>query len=300
MEIKQKTIKKEVVFEGIGVHSGLNSRVVLKPSVENSGIVVKNIKFPDFLIEIGRVVPDNSNYSTTLSAENWKISTVEHLFAAINGLKIDNIIIEVEDFEIPIMDGSSYPFVKELLRAGILEQNAKKFFVTPKEKLCFEDLDNSRELIFYPAQKFSCNHDCMRKSSREFDINLYVNYLAEFDNPVIGSGEVNCSVSTDLFIKEIAPARTFGFLEQLPFMQKNGLAKGASLDNTVVIGENGYINERRFEDEFVRHKLLDLLGDLSLIGKQIAGKISAKRTGHSFNRKVVEHYIKNPDSWMLI
>ncbi len=291
MSNKSKTITQEVFFEGIGVHSGLPSKVVLRPSQPNSGIIIKNAHMPDDHMEVGKVIPNVAMYATILSKGEWKISTLEHLMAAVVGLGIDNIVIEVDGSELPIMDGSALPFVQEILSVGFEEQEEDKRFLTPKKILVFEDYEKGRFLEITPADT--------KKDGNE-NRELHIDYQADFDHPMVGSGEIDCCFSEDFFVKEIAPARTFGFLEQLPFMRKNGLAKGASLENTVVISENGYLNERRFEDEFVRHKLLDMLGDLALLGKRITGKIVAKRTGHNFNRLVVEHYIKNPDEWKII
>lgn len=288
---KQKTLKKEFFIEGIGVHSGLNSRVLLKPAPPNSGVVVRNANFPDMNIEIGKVIPIKAKYATVLSYESWSISTLEHLLAAVSTLGVDNLIIDVDGPEVPIMDGSAYPFVKEILKVGVEEQNYRKLFLTPKKPLLFKNEREGRLIEISPAQE---------KKEGQLDKNLYVEYEADFGHPLVGEGKINCCLSKDLFIKEIAPARTFGFIEELPVLRKNGLAKGASLNNTLVIGENGYLNKRRFKDEFVRHKLLDMIGDMALLGKKLIGNVKAKRTGHGFNRLVVEHYVNKPEEWVFV
>lgn len=292
MSEKQKTLKEEFCVEGIGIHSGLNSKILLKPALPNSGVVVKNANFPGINIKIGRVIPIEAKYATILGYENWRVSTLEHLMAALNGLGVDNVVIEVDGSEIPIMDGSAYPFVEKILKVGVEEQDARKFFLTPKEPLFFEDKQEGRSIEIVPSQGGSDNNGV--------DKNLYIEYEADFKYPFVGEGKIGCCLSKDFFIKEIAPARTFGFIEELPFLKKNGLAKGASLDNTLVIGENGYLNERRFEDEFVRHKLLDMIGDIFLLGKKLIGKVKAKKTGHSFNRLIIEHYVNNPKKWICV
>jgi len=133
-----------------------------------------------------------------------------------------------------------------------------------------------------------------------FETSLFVEYLADFSHPLVGKSNLNAKITENFFIEHLAPARTFGFLEHLPFLKQHGLAKGTSLGNTLVIGEDEFLNEQRFKDEFVRHKLLDLLGDLGLLGKRLAGTVKAQKTSHNFNRVVIEHYVKNPDLWKLI
>lgn len=287
MLAKQSTLSGTVRFEGIGVHNGKNGVLTLKPSAINSGIILLNSKDPSKIIEVGKVIPIDTQYATVLNNGNgWTISTIEHLMAAIGGLEIDNVIIEVEGTEFPIMDGSSLPFVKEIIKVGTIEQNANKHYITPREVLSFKDEKHSRTLDIIPA--------------KDNDNNLYLEFEADFDHPHIPSSSMQCCLSKEIFLREIAPARTFGVLEQLPFLKQHGLAKGASLDNTVVVTKDGFVNKQRFSDECVRHKILDLLGDLTLLGKKLVGTIKAKRTGHSFNRKVIEHYIISPEKWVII
>jgi UDP-3-O-[3-hydroxymyristoyl] N-acetylglucosamine deacetylase len=219
------------------------------------------------------------------------ISTLEHLMACISALFLDNLIIEIEGIEVPIFDGSALCFLDSFLKIGIEEQAESKNFLTPCEEIEFKD--SSGRLICLSPAKFCDNLN-------SFDTNLYFDYLADFNHPLLGKSSLSGIFSENFFVQEIAPARTFGFLEQLPVLRRHGLAKGTNLGNTVVIGEEEFLNERRFEDEFVRHKLLDLIGDLALLGKNLAGTIKAQKTGHSFNRLVVHHYVNNPDKWRLI
>jgi len=280
---KQRTLKGEVVFEGIGVHSGEISRLVLKPSDANQGIIISRAGAPQCRIEVGKVIPEEAMYATVIRQNGWKFSTIEHVMAAIGMLNIDNVIIELKGGEFPILDGSSLPFAEKIMKIGMTELDAQKEYITPRETVIFTDEKGDRRIEIEPAE----------------DTNLYIDYEATFDSPVLGSSSMKCLVSEDTFLKEIAPARTFGFLKQLPFMQKHGLAKGASLENTIVIGESGFINKRRFDDECVRHKVLDLLGDLTLLGKRLAGKVKARKTGHAFNRLIIEHFINNQNAWRV-
>lgn len=285
MYLKQKTLNQKVTFEGVGVHNGVHARLTLCPAAVDQGVIIKNTHLPHTSIQIGKVIPEIAHYATVLCQNGWKVGTIEHVMAVIGMLNIDNVIIELEGDEFPILDGSSLPFVEKILMIGLVEQNAQKQFITPRAPLSFYDEQNDRALEILPADN-------------SFD--LYIDYQAFFDHPVVKSGSMQCTISHDFFVKELAPARTFGFLSQLPFMQRLGLAKGSSLENTVVIGDSDFINERRFSDECLRHKVLDLLGDLSLLGKRLAGRVKARKTGHSFNRLVIEHFIKNPDAWRFL
>lgn len=284
--MQQCTLKQEVIFEGIGVHSGQLCRIVLKPAAQDFGIVFINPKFPDSVFKIGAVIPEIAMQATVLKNSIWALSTTEHLLAAIIGIGLDNVLIEVHGFEIPIMDGSAAPFVQGILDSGFQTQNVPKKYLTPKEVLKFEDNKTGRFIEIHPAQDKSTD--------------LHVSYTADFANKLVGNSQFECILIPEFFVQNIAPARTFGFLEQLPQMRKLGIAKGTSLGNTVVLSHEGFLNETRFEDECVRHKVLDLIGDLSLLGLSLAGKVIAAKTGHSFNREIVVHYISNPDLWRVI
>lgn len=287
--IKQKTIKKETTFYGIGVHSGKAVSVTIKPALINSGIIIKNKNFPDDDIKIGKVIPEVAMHATVIKNSKYNISTIEHLMSAIVCLEIDNIIIETQSNEVPILDGSAAPFVHQILDVQIIEQKAEKKFLIPKEKLTFR-ADSDRFIEIFPAQ---------RSLSGSFDLTLYVEYAVSFDHHLVGKTNLKAKITPTFFIEHIAPARTFGFLEQLSFLKQHGLAKGTSLGNTVVLGQEDFLNDQRLENEFAKHKLLDFLGDLGLLGYRLAGTIKAQKTGHSFNRLVIEHFIKNPDKWIL-
>jgi len=283
MKPDQQTIKKEITIEGIGVHSGHHSIITLTPAPTNSGIQLINKQFPSEPIYIGTTLPEQAMHATVLKSGSWAISTTEHLMAAIYGLGIDNLIIIIKGCEIPIMDGSAIPFVHAIQQAGIKKQNKPKQFVTPKKTLRFEDHDKFIELT--PATQ---------------NFNLSFRYSVNFDHPLVQDTSINGCLSSQFFIQEIAPARTFGFLEQLPLLRKHGLAKGTTLGNTVVVGNENFLNSRRFDNEFIRHKLLDLIGDLALLGKSFIGTVTAHKTGHAFNRKIVEHFIQNPTEWKIL
>jgi UDP-3-O-[3-hydroxymyristoyl] N-acetylglucosamine deacetylase len=290
MSINQKTLKGKVVFEGISVHSGMPGIVTLWPAEANSGIIFKNHNCPDDLIHVGTVVPEVAMHATVVRAKTWAISTVEHLMAAIWVLGLDNVVIEFDCQEVPIFDGSALPFVQGLLAEGFVEQDSLKKFLTPLHEVVLQD-EKGRAIKIKPAIL-----DEIGNYSRQ----LFVDYTLDMSNPLVGNTRFVAEIKQDFFVKEIAPARTFGFLEQLPFLRQHGLAQGTNLGNTLVIGADELLNEPRFVDECVRHKVLDLLGDLSLLGKNLAGSIEAHKTGHAFNRLVVEHFAKNPELWILI
>lgn len=280
----QKTIKRKIFLEGVGVHTGERSTVTLIPSNANSGIVFQNKELPDDAIKIGSVVPEHAMHATVLKGQRWAVSTIEHLMAAIHGLEIDNLLIEIDGFELPILDGSSLPFVQAIQATGLVEQDQPKLFLTPKKKLRLQEDDRFIEIL--PASPDNTN--------------LNLKYSVSFKHPLVRDTSITGTLTPHFFTREIAPARTFGFLEQLPLLRKHGLAKGTTLGNTVVVGEESFLNSRRFTNEFIRHKLLDLIGDLALLGKALAGAVIAHKTGHSFTRKVIAHYVQNPDDFKYI
>jgi UDP-3-O-[3-hydroxymyristoyl] N-acetylglucosamine deacetylase len=280
----QNTIKNKIFLEGIGVHSGAHSTITLTPAGPNHGITVIHKKFPDKKLLIGTKAPEQAMHATVIKCDGWGVSTIEHLLAALSGLGIDNIGIELDGYEIPIIDGSALPFVQAIEKAGILEQDEQKKYLTPKRVIKFED--NERYIEIEP--------DYEEKKILEFD------YTTSFEHPLITKTQISGALSRSFFVKEIAPARTFGFLKQLPFLRKHGLAQGTTLGNTVVVGEETFLNSLRFKDEFIRHKLLDLVGDLTLLGKPLVGKIRAHKTGHNFNRLVIEHFLNHPDKWRVV
>ena len=282
---KQHTLAKEISFSGIGVLNGLDSTVTLKPAPVGTGIQLCSPTTTE-VITIGTVVPQVAMHATVLQQGSWRVSTIEHILAALAGLGIDNAMVELSGDEAPILDGSSVVFARKIQEVGTVAQDAAREYVTPTQVLKFEDTERNSLIEIHPAQSGN--------------MSLTIDYAADFDMPGIEASRITCTLDGDFFAKEIAPARTFGFYEQLPYLQKHGLAQGASLENTLVIKDGKYVNEPRFADECVRHKLLDLIGDLYLLGKPLAGKVIARRTGHSFNRLVVEHKLAHPELWEII
>lgn len=283
MRDMQKTLLKELVFSGIGVHSGSPSTIILKPVDQaDYGIKFWHTQISGEPLVIGSIIPEVAMHATVIRGKKWGLSTIEHLMAALYILGVDNLDIEVDSFEIPILDGSALPFVQGIEVVGMKNLNQPKRSITPYQMLRFED-NQGRYLEIMPDESM-----------------LFVDYSAEFNHPLAGKDMLSGEVTVDFFMKQIAPARTFGFVDQLPFLRRHGLAQGSSLGNTVVLGDEGFMNEMRLSDEFVRHKFLDLIGDLSLLGKSLRGRVRAHKTGHSFNRLVIQHYLEHPEQWEII
>lgn len=280
----QKTLQKKVTFAGIGVHSGRASGITIWPEQENTGIIFYNAANPSEKIVIGKVIPEVAMHATVIKNGTWCVSTIEHVIAAITMLGITNAAIEVNGGEIPILDGSSLVFVQGILDAGITDQSTLQRTIRPKKNLSFTD-HQGRSIELKPDDTF--------------DNMLHVEYSADFVHPLAGDIVFQDTISPETFIEKIAPARTFGFLDQLPLLRQHNLAQGSALSNTVVIGQES-MNDMRFADECVRHKVLDLIGDLSLLGARLVGQIKAHKTSHHFNRLVIEHFIKKPEEWHFL
>jgi len=290
VEQYQQTLAAALVISGIGVHTGKLSVIRLVPAGVDHGIIFTHQKFPNDFIKIGSVVPENAMHATVLKCGTWSLSTVEHLMAALYMLGVDNVLIEVDGFEIPILDGSALPFVQSIQEVGLKVQESKKRYLVPSKELNFAD-DQGRSMKIVP---------CKSSEQRMDSFGISIEYEFVQSSPYFGATRFKDNVSQSLFFEKVSPARTFGFLEQLPYLRKHGLAQGTNLGNTVVMSADGVINEMRFPDECVRHKVLDLIGDLALLGHFLKANICAKGTGHSFNRLVIQDYIEKPENWNLV
>lgn len=277
----QKTIAREAHCSGIGVHSGKKVNLTIKPAPINHGIKFVRTDLPSQPIVSARFnkVVDTS-LATVIGEDGFIISTIEHLMAALAGLTIDNALVEVDNYELPIMDGSAGPFVAMLKSAGMKIQSASRYFFVVQEPVELEEKD--KFVGIYPAPHFRLT--CTIEYSK---------------CPLIRTQTQDMIVNTTVFEEEIASARTFGFLQEVEYMQKYGLAQGGSLDNAVVIDQDKVLNADglRFSDEFVRHKLLDCIGDFSLIGLPILGHVVARRSGHAFNHAFLERFFLQKGAW---
>ena len=263
--MRQHTIKKPVTLDGVGLHSGKPARITLSPAPEDTGIVFRAAG--DRITAAPESVV-NSHWATTIGKNGTRIQTVEHLMAAAAGLGIDNLDVHVDGPEIPAADGSAKPFVALLAAAGRNQQSAKRRALS----------------LPYPVRVGSAGRWIHIFPSTSFRIS----YTLDNDHPAIGTQVLSWTPATErAFAEELAPARTYGFLKDLGVMRKNGLARGGSLDNAVVVGNHGPLNGLRYRDEFVRHKILDLVGDLALLGRPILAHVVARNAGHALNIELV-------------
>jgi len=277
----QRTLKQKVSFEGIGLHTACYTHVCLKPASRDTGIIfIRTDKDIAIKATVGSVI--DTAFATTIGYNGVKIKTVEHILAAVSGLGIDNLIIEVDGPEIPVLDGSSIELTKLLLRAGIAKQAKKRPYIRITSPIVLSD--NSAEIAVFPY-----NGRC-------------ITYRIHFNHNVLGEQKLSIELTEENFILEIAPARTFGFLKDVQYLKENGFAKGGSLENAIILGESGILNLSvlRFKDEFVRHKILDFIGDISLLGYPIYGHIVANKSGHTTNLKFLKKILSYPDCWELI
>ena len=283
--MKQRTLKNVIYATGVGIHSGEKASLTLHPAPINTGIVfrrtdlAKSVSIPASVAFIG-----NTDSCTCLEKESIRIATVEHLLSALAGLGVDNCIVDLSLSELPIMDGSASPFVFLIQSAGIEEQNAPKKFIRIKKpvEVCIGDK-------FARLEK----HDGFR-----------VSFEISYNHPVILNGKqaVIFDFSSAMYIKEISRARTFGFLADYEMMLAKKLALGASLDNTVVLDVDKVVNEEGLRDpeEFVKHKILDVIGDLYLLGHGLIGAFTGYKSGHAVNNKLMHELLSQPDAWEYV
>ncbi len=278
---KQRTIGAEVSFEGVGLHTGKACKVRVLPAREDTGIVFVRVD-RDRVIYANTGAVVETAFATTLGQNGTRIKTVEHLLAGFYGLGVDNAVVEVEGPEIPILDGSAIGIVNEIMKAGIVEQSKPRAYIQLKEPIIIEDSG---------AKVAGLPHDGFR-----------VTYSIQFRHPLFNDQKIDLEVGPETFVKEIAPARTFGFLKHVQFLKANNLALGGSLDCAVVLDDEKVINPEglRYPDEFVRHKVLDLIGDFCLLGYPVKAHIIAEKAGHSSHIKFIKTLLENPSSWEIV
>lgn len=283
--IHQRTLKNVIRATGVGLHTGEKVYLTLRPAPVNSGIIFRRVDL-DPVVEL-KARPDqvgDTRLSTALKEGDVSVSTVEHLMSALAGLGIDNIYVELTSPEVPIMDGSAAPFVFLVQSAGVVEQNAPKRFIKVKKKLRIEEGDKWAE--FKPFDGFK------------------VSFAIDFDHPIFAKSPQSATVdfSSTSFVKEVSRARTFGFMHEVEALREAGLALGGSHDNAIVMDSFSILNDDglRYEDEFVKHKILDAIGDLYLLGHQLIGAFSAYKSGHALNNRLLRALIAQPDAWELV
>ncbi|HCM63475.1 MAG TPA: UDP-3-O-[3-hydroxymyristoyl] N-acetylglucosamine deacetylase [Morganella sp. (in: Bacteria)] len=284
--IKQRTLKRIVQATGVGLHTGKKVTLTMRPAAANTGVIYRRTDLNppvDFPAD-AKSVRDTMLCTCLVNEDNVRISTVEHLNAALAGLGIDNIVIEVDAAEIPIMDGSASPFVFLLLDAGIEELNSAKKFLRLKETVRIEDGDKWAELS--PFNGFS------------------LDFTIDFNHPAIDASTQRYAMnfSAENFVKDISRARTFGFMRDIEYLQSKGLCLGGSFDCAIVVDDYRVLNEDglRFEDEFVRHKMLDAIGDLFMCGHNVIGAFTAFKSGHALNNKLLQAVLAKESAWELV
>ena len=264
--------------DGVGLHSGAPVHLRILRAPAGCGIVFRRVDLDDFEVEAtGRNIARVS-YATSLMKKGVLISTTEHLLSAFIGMGIDNAIVELDNLELPILDGSAQPFIELIQSAGIRKQRRPRTYLRISREL--ELRDGDKFIAVYPADGYS------------------VEYSINFPHPLIGRETFSLDLTNSNYLAEIAPARTFGFLHEADAMRRQGLIRGASADNAVVLTHDGIMNPPlRFADEFVRHKVLDLIGDLALLGKQVLGNVVADRAGHAMHTALVSRLLRDHSMW---
>ena len=283
--IRQRTLKNVIRATGVGLHTGEKVFLTLRPAAVNTGIVFRRVDL-DPVVDVKAILDNVSStrMSTTLERDGVRISTVEHLMSAFAGLGVDNVFVDLTAAEVPIMDGSAGPFVFLIESAGIEEQKAPKQFIRIKQsvKIC----DGDKWAKFDPYDGFK------------------VDLTIDFDHPVVQSSQQHASIdfSKSSFTKDVSRARTFGFLDEVEALQEAGLARGGSLDNAIVMDAFHILNDDglRYRDEFVKHKILDAVGDLYLLGHLLVGAFSAHKSGHSMNNGLLRRLLETDSAWEYV
>jgi len=277
----QRTLRRAISCVGIGLHSGNKVQLSLKPAPADYGIRFRRTDLGDHEVRASVQHLAGINLATALSCNQVSVETVEHLLAALVSMSIDNVIIELNSPEVPIMDGSSAPFIYLIQEAGVKVQASPRKYLKVTRPITLARGD--KHIALYPSDDFK------------------VTYSISYDHPLLRHQSRTITITEHSFIEEIAPARTFTFLKDVEMLRQNGLALGGSLDNAIVLGETGVLNNAlRFEDEFVRHKILDAVGDLALVGYPVIGHLVAHRAGHGLHTEFAVRILEATDCWRLV
>ena len=281
--IFQSTIAQPLTISGIGLHTGVQINMSLRPAIADTGVIFyRQSEDRTVRIEARSANVVDTRLATVLGKEGLTVSTVEHFLAALYALGIDNLHVDIDGPEVPIMDGSAEPFLKALRSTGVTTLSKSRSYLAVRKPMSV--VDGEKRINIIPSRFLRITSDIA------------------FDHPSIALQHRSIKLSSELFSKDIAPARTFGFLEEVEYLKANGLARGGSLENAIVIDKKGVMNPDglRFNDEFVRHKILDTLGDFSLAGYPILGHIRTYKAGHDINHLMVEKILASPEHWQLV
>ena len=277
----EQTIAGPIEFTGVGLHTGENATLRILPAPAGKGIVFRRVDLDNFELraDVGSVA--RVAYATTLMSRGVWISTVEHLLSALYGIGIDNAYVELDNFEVPILDGSALPYTEAITGTGIVKQKRPRKYIRITKEFVLKD--GQKTLGIYPSETFSI----------QYDIN--------FPHPLIGEQSLHVEFTGTNYGDLIAPARTFGFYHEVEQLQAHGLIRGGSLENAIVLTDTGMLNDTslRFPDEFVRHKMLDLLGDFALIGQPVMGRLVADRAGHALHTRFVAELLDSTSHWVI-
>lgn len=280
--IRQTTLAREVSTSGHGLHTGKPAKITLCPAPAYTGYVFRRVDLNNFEIPASPQYVARVSYATTLMRQGVMIATVEHLLAALAGSHIDNCIVEIDSLEVPILDGSAEPFIELIEQAGTVVREAPRQYLRVLKRV--EVADGNRRMSISPAPRFS------------------ISCLIEFPHPMIGIQRREIEIVDGQFSQIVAPARTFGFLHEFEALRSSGLIRGGSLENAVVLTpEGGVMNSEglRFTDEFVRHKIIDIIGDLALLGMPVLGHVEAERTGHGVHSALVSRVLHDDSAWQI-
>ncbi|MFZ1700334.1 MAG: UDP-3-O-acyl-N-acetylglucosamine deacetylase [Pyrinomonadaceae bacterium] len=301
--MNQTTLSKPISVSGVGLHTGVDVNMTLRPAPENTGYIFVRTDLDNFEIPASVEYISHCAYATTLMRRGVVLSTCEHLLSALRGSGVDNCFIDLDSIEIPIMDGSSENFIELIETAGITEQDSPQRVFRVLEKVVFEQGD--RRMSIEPAEHYEI--DCIIDFPHPFIGRQSFKYIENSDKTGRGQAAPKSHHSPPTthplpYGREIASARTFGFTHEIEMLRKANLALGGSLDNAIVLTPDGMLNETplRFDDEFVRHKILDIIGDLALIGMPIQGKITAQKSGHSVHASLMSKLLKAEHAWEIV
>jgi UDP-3-O-[3-hydroxymyristoyl] N-acetylglucosamine deacetylase len=280
--VRQTTLAQPVETKGIGLHTAVPVQVRLAPAPPDTGYVFRRTDLGDFEIPATVESVAHCSYATTLMRTGVMLSTVEHLLSALRGCGIDNAYIEVDNLEVPIMDGSAEAFAEMIENAGTVEQPLARRALMVREKIIVEA--GNRRISVEPAETYEI--DC----------------TIDFPHPLIGVQRRSVILDNGSFARDIASARTFGFIEEVEALRRANLIRGGSLDNAIVLTKHGMLNETglRFPDEFVRHKILDIVGDLALLGMSLLGRVKAERSGHLLHAALMSSLLRNREAWEIV
>jgi UDP-3-O-[3-hydroxymyristoyl] N-acetylglucosamine deacetylase len=276
----QTTIKTPIACSGIGLHTAVPSRLRLTPAPADTGIVFRRVDLDDFEIEAHVHNVARVSYATSLMKKGVLLSTTEHLLAALYSCGVDNVYVEIDALELPILDGSSQPFIDMLERAGIQRLRRRRRYLKVLKPLEF--CETGRRIGIYPAD--------------DFEVQCFV----EYDHPCVGAQEIELRVNRESFCQMLAPARTFGFVKDFEGLRRMGLIRGGSMENAIVLNDDSVMNgPLRFPDEFGRHKALDLIGDLALVGQPLLARVEAYKAGHALHTQLVTRLLADSSLWTI-